>query len=240
MCGEYRRVPASAQAICRTAFPAPRWVLSLRCRAPPLPMIPSKKLFPLLIALIVGSTCAQAQLPAAAPAEPPPAAGDDASPVTLARTPAKEPKGPPPTKKKLEQLAAKLNDDEFKVRESAQIELGRLAKAHPDASLDTLLERYLDASLPEARYRLRSILYNTKYAEFMEVPPGFVGIVMNPSPARGGDGQFIHTVQVMRVVPDSAAERHGTRALRGLADRRRGLRLVLPARRDVDRRTQAA
>ncbi|MGI9244864.1 MAG: PDZ domain-containing protein, partial [Verrucomicrobiales bacterium] len=99
--------------------------------------------------------------------------------------------------------------DDFKARETAQIELANIAKQHPGESLDTLLKEYLNSSVPEARYRLRSILYSTKQAEYMKVPRGFVGIVMYPRSARGADGQIINTVQVRSVVSGSAADRHG-------------------------------
>ncbi|MFT4549968.1 MAG: C-terminal processing protease CtpA/Prc [Verrucomicrobiales bacterium] len=106
-----------------------------------------------------------------------------------------------PTQPELAALAKNLNSDDFKTRETAQIILSKLATDHPGITIDPILENYIDSStLPEARYRLRAILYNSRRAIFEANPPGFVGIVMNPI------GQF---VMVSSVVPGSAAEKFG-------------------------------
>ena len=119
-------------------------------------------------------------------------------------------KTPPPSTQQLAELTTQLNSDDFKTRETAQIELTELALQHPEVALDPILENYIDAAtVPEARFRLRAILYGTKQGEFMNTPRGFVGIVMNPAFARGPNGQMIHAIQIMRVVPGSAAEKFG-------------------------------
>jgi C-terminal processing protease CtpA/Prc len=147
------------------------------------------------------------QLEPAAPApdseraSPPPPAEPDAP---------EEPKGPPPTEKELENLTEQLSDDDFKTRGKAQIELTRLAKNHPEVALEAVLKKYLKADiLPDELFRLQAILYDNRKSQFLKSPSGFVGIVMSPGFARGAKGEMIRAIQVGRIVPDSAAERHG-------------------------------
>jgi C-terminal processing protease CtpA/Prc len=144
----------------------------------------------------------------------PPADTKQPAPAAPATKPAPaEPEVPQPSKSELDSLTKRLNSDDFKTRETAQIELSKFASAHPESTLDTLLENYLDSVVPEARYRLRAILYRAKQAEFLKVPRGFVGIVMYPSFARAAGGELINAVQVRSVVPGSAAEKHGLQVM---------------------------
>ena len=171
------------------------------------------------LALAASCVAASGQLPvppATPPPSPPPRAlspllGTEQERPDSATTSSstESPEGPAPTEAQLKKLTEQLGSDDFKNRETAQIELSALARQHPAETLDRLLAEYLKSSVPEARYRLRSILYTTKQDEYMKIPRGFVGIVMYPSFARGADGQVIHAVQVRSVVADSAADRHG-------------------------------
>ena len=114
---------------------------------------------------------------------------------------AKVPKKTAPSQQELAELTRSLNSDDFKTRESTQIVLAKLASDFPEVTIDRMIENYIDeATVPEMRYRLRTILYNSRKSLFMDDPPGFVGIVMLPV------GSF---VQVRDVVPESAAARDG-------------------------------
>ena len=161
-----------------------------------------------LLVLIASIVPAAAQLPVPPPV---PAVPAPVSPPAEESQPDPDPpKGPPPSPQQLDELTERLSSDDFKTREFAQLELTKIATAHPDVALDPILRSYLKKTIaPEARYRLRAILYNTRQAEFEKVPRGFVGIVMYPSFARGAGGEIIHAVQVRSVVEGSAAERHG-------------------------------
>jgi len=122
--------------------------------------------------------------------------------------PKPKPVGPPPSAEKLRALTKQLNSDEFKVREHAQVELTGLARNHPGPTFDTVLSNYMYSVDPEARYRLRSVLYSVKMAEFQDAPKGFVGIMMYPSQVIAPDGELTFAIQIRQVVEDSPAQRH--------------------------------
>jgi C-terminal processing protease CtpA/Prc len=163
------------------------------------------------LALAAGCASAPGQLPdpfrpiPTAPkiqVEPAPAPEEPKAPAPVPE----EPKAPAPDKAKLMDLTDQLGSDDFRSRETAQIELSKLANDYPEVALEPILESYVKSSVPEARYRLRAILYNAKQAEYNRVPRGFVGIMMYPSLALGADGQMINAIQVRSVVKGSAAE----------------------------------
>ena len=89
-----------------------------------------------LVALFAGWVFASGQVQISPPEQTRPQEGDAAE-VKPAK-PAPEVTrviGPPPSKKKILSLTSRFNSDNFKVRESAQIELTRLAKKHPKVTL---------------------------------------------------------------------------------------------------------
>ena len=149
-----------------------------------------------LLAILVGLL----DLPAQQPAGP-----GEAKPEAQAAKPAT----PAPTPVQIEGLIKRLDSDDFRTRETAQVALTRVAKEHTETALDLVLKGYLNASEPEARYRLRSILYQAKLADFKNAPRGFVGIVMRLGFPRDEDGNIIPAVRVDQVLPESAAERDG-------------------------------
>lgn len=183
-------------------------------------MLLSARPLALLALLFASAAIASAQVPTSPPISPRvepdaqiPRVGQARKPALEIRQTKPEPKGPAPSRQQIGALAAQLDSDEFRSRESAQIELTKLATAHPEVALDAILEEYLDTGILEARYRLRGILYRSKQAEFLKIPRGFVGIVMGRSFVRAKNGELIHAIQVGQVVPDSAAEKFGLEVL---------------------------
>ena len=172
---------------------------------------------PAILALVASCALASAQSPVSPRIDPVPLPIPKPSKAeqtkTVATKKVSKPKGPPPSEQHISELAAQFKSNRFRVRESAQIQLTRLAKDYPEITLDSILEKYFDTDVPEERHRLRGILYSTKRAKYMAVPRGFVGIVMNSSFARGGNNEIIQSIQIMRVVPGSAAEKFGLRLM---------------------------
>jgi C-terminal processing protease CtpA/Prc len=105
------------------------------------------------------------------------------------------------TQGRLTTLYSQLGSDDFGAREKAQAALQLLADTNKEPILDHALDRYLEITDPEIRYRLRSAMFNAVASETKR--SGFIGISMF--------SRFDTSVGIMRVIQGSAAQRHGLR-----------------------------
>ncbi len=128
---------------------------------------------------------------------PPAAAADDAGDTPEAALPA---------------LIAKLGSDSYATRQIAQARLQELAGADRDLVLGKSLDAYLEAIDPEVRVRLRSAMFGIVAGNLR--PEGFIGIRMTSTLMQVIDGldvEQVHAVQILTVLPDTAAAEVGLR-----------------------------
>ncbi len=120
----------------------------------------------------------------------------------------------PPSKAKLDELIGVLESEDYLTRMGAQSELLALASNHAAIVAEALVGPYLAAKDPDLRARLRLTLWNAKRYEVNERPVGFVGIQMQDSFRQIGNqanAGFQRTVQIVRVIPDTAAAKNDLR-----------------------------
>ncbi len=114
---------------------------------------------------------------------------------------------------KFSTLFAQLGSDSFSIRQDAQQKLQKAASSNRDFILEQSLNRYFQAEDPEVRYRLRSAMFGIVGTTLRK--EGFIGIRMMDAPVRllnnGGNAQPERAVQILSVVPDTAASKAGLR-----------------------------
>lgn len=115
---------------------------------------------------------------------------------------------PEPSVAEMRKLVGGMASEVFDIRERSQAALSKYAQQHPDAVRDGLAKDYVDSLDPEVRYRLAEVLYDA-VVEDME-HSGFLGIIMIQSQAVV-NGRVQGSVQVSKVLPNSAAARGGLR-----------------------------
>ena len=111
-----------------------------------------------------------------------------------------------------ETALAQLGSDDFGTRQKAQKKLVQFATADRETVLGKSLDTYLESADPEVRYRLRAAMLSI-IAGGMR-PEGFIGIRMMDAPMRilnGGNIEQERAVQVLTVLPETAAEKAGLR-----------------------------
>ena len=120
---------------------------------------------------------------------------------------------PLPSREKLDGLVTTLGADDYRTRMGAQSELMALATEHAAIVSEALVGAYLEAKDVDLRARLRLTLWNAKRNELQDRPIGFVGIQMLDSVRQGNDanGGLRRTVQVVRVIEGTAAEKNDLR-----------------------------
>lgn len=110
----------------------------------------------------------------------------------------------------LDQLFNQLGSDRYEIRQKAHDQILEEGKRNKESILNRSLDIYLKATDPEIRYRLRSAMFGIVSGNLR--PEGFIGIRMMDSPMRiinGGAVQNIRAVQILSVVPNSAASKAG-------------------------------
>ena len=110
----------------------------------------------------------------------------------------------------LEQLFDQLGSDRYEVRQKAHDQILAEGKKNKESTLKRSLDTYLETTDPEIRYRLRSAMFEIVSGNLR--PEGFIGIRMMDSPMRiikEGAVENIRAVQILSVVPNSAASRAG-------------------------------
>ncbi|MDE0570861.1 MAG: PDZ domain-containing protein [Verrucomicrobiales bacterium] len=110
----------------------------------------------------------------------------------------------------LDQLFNQLGSDRYEIRQKAHDQILEEGKKNKESILNRSLDIYLKATDPEIRYRLRSAMFGIVSGNLR--PEGFIGIRMMDSPMRiinGGAVQNIRAVQILSVVPNSAASKAG-------------------------------
>ena len=110
----------------------------------------------------------------------------------------------------LDQLFNQLGSDRYEIRQKAHDQILEEGKRNKESILNRSLDIYLKATDPEIRYRLRSAMFGIVSGNLR--PEGFIGIRMMDSPMRiinGGAAQNIRAVQILSVVPNSAASKAG-------------------------------
>jgi C-terminal processing protease CtpA/Prc len=110
-------------------------------------------------------------------------------------------------------LFAQLGSDSFRIRQDAQQKLQKAASSNRDLILEQSLNKYFQAEDPEVRYRLRAAMFGIVGATLRK--EGFIGIRMMDAPVQflnnGGNAQPERAVQILSVVPDTAASKAGLR-----------------------------
>lgn len=115
----------------------------------------------------------------------------------------------PLDEKTIGQLIKSLESDNFQTRQKAQGALQQLAKDQPDGIKAASMKAMDEAKDPEARVRLRSVLYQLAQDKLIAEPQAFLGIQMLESGFQGADNSFIGAISVQSVLPDSAALKAG-------------------------------
>lgn len=109
-------------------------------------------------------------------------------------------------------LFAQLGSDSFRIRQDAQQKLQKAASNNRDLILEQSLNRYFQAEDPEIRYRLRAAMFGIVGTTLRK--EGFIGIRMTDAVQflnNGGNAQPERAVQILSVVPDTAASKAGLR-----------------------------
>ena len=114
-----------------------------------------------------------------------------------------------PTKEALQQLVGGLASESFEIRERAHAALDKYAAQFPEVLRESLSKDYIDSVDPEVRYRLAEVIYDA-VVEDME-HSGFLGIIMLSSSVQV-DGKVLASIQVNKVLLNSAASRAGLRS----------------------------
>ena len=110
-------------------------------------------------------------------------------------------------------LFAQLGSDSFPIRQVAQQKLQEAAGKNRELILEQSLNRYFESNDPEVRYRLRSAMFGIVGSSLRK--EGFIGIRMMDAPIpflnNRGNAQPERAVQILSVLPDTAASRAGLR-----------------------------
>ena len=116
-------------------------------------------------------------------------------------------------KEEFSTLFAQLGSDSFPIRQVAQQKLQEAASQNRDLILEQSLSRYFQSNDPEVRYRLRSTMFGIVGSSLRK--EGFIGIRMMDAPVQflnnGGNAQPERAVQILSVLPDTAASKAGLR-----------------------------
>ncbi|MEE2807833.1 MAG: PDZ domain-containing protein [Verrucomicrobiota bacterium] len=110
----------------------------------------------------------------------------------------------------LDQLFNQLGSDRYEIRQKAHDQILEEGKNNKESTLNRSLDIYLETTDPEIRYRLRSAMFGIVSGNLR--PEGFIGIRMMDSPMRlikEGVVENIRAVQILSVVPNSAASKAG-------------------------------
>lgn len=111
-----------------------------------------------------------------------------------------------------ETALAQLGSEDFGTRLKAQKKLVEFATADRETVLGKSLDTYLESADPEVRYRLRAAMLSIIGGGMR--PEGFIGIRMMDAPMRilnGGNIVEERAVQILTVLPETAAEKAGLR-----------------------------
>ena len=110
-------------------------------------------------------------------------------------------------------LFSQLGSDSFPIRQVAQQKLQEAAGKNRELILEQSLNRYFETNDPEVRYRLRSTMFGIVGSSLRK--EGFIGIRMMDAPVpflnNRGNAQPERAVQILSVLPDTAASRAGLR-----------------------------
>ena len=121
-----------------------------------------------------------------------------------------EEKLPKPSAKELQQLVGGLGAESFSLREKSQAALDKYASQYPKEVQKGLVSTYLEATDPEVRYRLGSVVF-TAVSE--DIPhSGFLGILMTGSQTVLDGRKVVGSIRISQVLPKTAASRAGLRA----------------------------
>jgi len=110
----------------------------------------------------------------------------------------------------LDQLFNQLGSERYEIRQKAHDLILEEGKNNKESILNRSLDIYLESTDPEIRYRLRSAMFGIVSGNLR--PEGFIGIRMMDSPMRiinDGAVENIRAVQILSVVPNSAASKAG-------------------------------
>ena len=110
----------------------------------------------------------------------------------------------------LDQLFNQLGSERYEIRQKAHDQILEEGKKNKESILNRSLDIYLESTDPEIRYRLRSAMFGIVSGNLR--PEGFIGIRMMDSPMRiinDGAVENIRAVQILSVVPNSAASKAG-------------------------------
>ncbi|MEO8617587.1 MAG: PDZ domain-containing protein [Luteolibacter sp.] len=112
-----------------------------------------------------------------------------------------------------QKLFENLRSKEFRVRESAQLELLSWARQQPEPAMSKLYLQSRIADDPEVRERCLGVLRELVTDEYLKDGEGYIGIMMRDMIANvPGDPKPRSVVNVMQVLADSAAHRAGLQA----------------------------
>lgn len=125
--------------------------------------------------------------------------------------PSKPAVSPPPSAAEISGLLSALADDDYGTRLNAQSKILEFGISHPETILDKLADPFLSATDTDMRLQLRMLIWNTIRFDLNDRPIGFVGIQMSDSSIFEGQGKVRRTVQVLQVIPDTAAARNDIR-----------------------------
>lgn len=105
---------------------------------------------------------------------------------------------------------AQLKSQDFKSRESAESELLLWGRERPGPAMDELLRQSRIADDPEVRQRCLNVLRELVIDEYLKDGEGYLGIMMGDAIENvPGDEKPRSVINVVQVVPDSAAQRGG-------------------------------
>lgn len=103
-----------------------------------------------------------------------------------------------------------LQSDEFRVRETAQVELLAWARQRPESAMDVLFRVSRSHADPEVRERCLAVLRELVNDQYLKEGEGFLGIRMQDEKALIPGEQAARSVlRVTQVLPDSAAQQAG-------------------------------
>lgn len=104
----------------------------------------------------------------------------------------------------------RLGAEEFRVRETAETELLAWSRQRPGPAMTELLDESRENTNPEVRERCLAILKELVHDEYLRDGVGYVGIWMRDDTMLvPGDQERRKVIFVLRVMPDSAAEKAG-------------------------------
>jgi hypothetical protein len=107
-------------------------------------------------------------------------------------------------------LIRKISSDEFTERETAQKELASAVAEQPQEMLPLLIMAQEKAEDPDVAFRLNEAVFSVYRTRVINKPRGFLGIRLAnsilPKPQANGQPEILQVVDVLDIIPDSAAE----------------------------------